>query len=188
MGLEESKISKEYYDKTFGYKFGRPLESIAPTDMNKLVYVPSKKPQTLLQSPPVSVLNRPAPLKQSLLQKPQPLYSSSTSVEPKSKKKKDKKDKTKKNDTPVHPQTGMTYFYYEKPDIIYYPTMPYPNIVPVKTTASRPTKLRQSRLNGLPPSSVGSRNLIMPPTRLSNRKRTIPTPMSTQNRPTNLVY
>jgi hypothetical protein len=40
MGLGKSRIDDEYYDRTFGYKYGRSVDAI---DLNTIYYIPSNR-------------------------------------------------------------------------------------------------------------------------------------------------
>jgi hypothetical protein len=111
MGLQSSRVNKDYYDRLFGYRYGRPLEEIAPNDFNKLIYKPDPllAPRQLLQAQPIM--------------KTQNYYQK----------------KLKTNFGAEHPKKGLTYLYYQKPDIVHYSV---PVNQPVTTT---PMQLNQRK-------------------------------------------
>jgi hypothetical protein len=92
MGLQSSRVNRDYYDRLFGYRYGRPLEEIAQNDFKKLIY----KPDPLLAS-------------RQLLQA-QPIITTQNYYQ----------KKLKTNFGTEHPKQGLTYLYYRKPDIVHY--------------------------------------------------------------------
>jgi hypothetical protein len=124
MGLGESKVDQEYYDNTFGYKYGRPLQPIEKSELNNVFYAPSKKNQIGFSSP------TPQPQQQQ-----QVIRSNSI------------------DSTNIQTEQGRTFYYYDKPEIVFYP-------VPVLPPPPPPP--RQHRLIIRPSRRYANQQLLMP--------------------------
>lgn len=138
MGLQESKVDKDYYETFFGYRFGRPLDQISPQDLSNLIYSTSKPVtvQPLLQSP----LLQQTPQYTDLIVANKKDIVKAEKVSKKKQKKSKSKKKNKENDTQDkqnHIEQPPTFVYYGPIDPRYYPmpTIQTP-VVPLKKALS----------------------------------------------------